>query len=130
MEAALCKRRIRTHGKAFLSVRLYLINVNETAEHFGSKFCVGPYMTPGKVYGWFKFQKFVSKSFLLLLNFENARKNILKSANFFVGYCVILYKKKNLRSLVYLYWIEYTFVALSWDSGLPFIMELSNPTVK
>ena len=51
MEATLCKRRIRTHGKAFLSVRLYLINVNETAEHFGSKFCVGPYMTPGKVYG-------------------------------------------------------------------------------
>ena len=31
-----------------------------------------------------KFKKFVFKSFLFLKNFENAQKNIMKSANFFV----------------------------------------------
>ena len=35
-------------------------------------------MTPGKVY------EFVFKGFLFLQNFENARKNIMKSENFFV----------------------------------------------
>ena len=41
-------------------------------------------MTPGKIYECSKLQKFVSKSFWFLLNFENVNKNIIKSANFFV----------------------------------------------
>ena len=36
-----------------LFVRLYAINV-KTAEPIGSEFCVGPHMTPGKVYGFSK----------------------------------------------------------------------------
>jgi len=39
---------------ACLSVRLYPINV-KTAEPIGPKFCVGPHVTPGKVYEWSKF---------------------------------------------------------------------------
>ena len=34
----------------FLSVCFYSINV-KTAEPIGPKFCVGPHMTPGRVYG-------------------------------------------------------------------------------
>ena len=35
--------------------KLYPINP-KTAEPIGPKFCVGPHMTPGKVYGWTKFK--------------------------------------------------------------------------
>ena len=42
---------------ACLSVYLHPINV-KTAESIGLKFCVGPYVTPGKRYGWSKFKKF------------------------------------------------------------------------
>ena len=34
----------------------------KTAEPIGPKFCVGPHITPGKVYERSKLQKFVSKS--------------------------------------------------------------------
>ena len=44
------------------SVRLYTINV-KTAKPIGPKFCVEPHMTPGKVYGFLKLQKIVSKRF-------------------------------------------------------------------
>ena len=42
-----------------LSVCLSPINV-KTAEPIWTKFCVGHHVTPGKVYGWSKFQKFAS----------------------------------------------------------------------
>ena len=45
-----------------LSFLLYKKNV-ETAESIGPKFCVGPHMTPRKVCGGTKLQKFVFKSF-------------------------------------------------------------------
>ena len=38
-----------------LSVRLYPINV-KTAEQIRPVLCMGPHMTPGKVYGWLKFK--------------------------------------------------------------------------
>ena len=41
----------------------------KTAETIGPKFCVGPHSTPGKVNGWSKLQKIVSKSFLFLYYF-------------------------------------------------------------
>ena len=54
-----------------LSVCLYPINV-KTAEPIGPKFCVGPHVTPGKVYGWSNFQKFASIKirFLKILKFH------------------------------------------------------------
>ena len=57
-------------------VCLYPTNV-KTAEPIGPKFCVGPHLTPGKVYGCSKLQKCVSKSFCFLFNFKNALKNII-----------------------------------------------------
>ena len=62
-----------------LFVHLYPKNAT-TAEPIGLKFSVGPHMTPGKVNRCSKWQKYVSKSFRFLLNFKNARKNIIKSA--------------------------------------------------
>ena len=54
-----------------LLVCLYPKNV-KTAELIGRKFCVGPHMTPGKVYGCLKLQQqqIVQKN-LFLLNLEN-----------------------------------------------------------
>ena len=60
-----------------LSVCPFVSKNVEMAEPIGPKFCVGPCMTPGKVYGCSILQKFVSKSFGFLLNFENARKNVI-----------------------------------------------------
>ena len=51
-----------------LSVCLYPINV-KTAEPIGTKFCVGPHMTPGKVFVWSKFQKLASNKIRFSLNF-------------------------------------------------------------
>ena len=48
-------------------------------------------MTPGKVYERTKFQKYCLKVFILV-KFENERKNIMKSANFFV---FVLYCSKR-----------------------------------
>ena len=69
-----------------LSVRLHPINV-KTDESNECKLCVGPHMTPGKVYGCSEFQKVVSKSFRFFKNFEIAQTNIIKSANF----CLLLF---------------------------------------
>ena len=51
---------------------------------------------PGKVYGYSKFQKVVSKSFYLACTFKNALKNIWKSANVFT-FSFILYKEKMFK---------------------------------
>ena len=56
-----------------------------------SKFCVGPIMTPWKVYAQ-NYKNVCPK----VLIFENARTNIIKSANFFVCYCFKFYKEKML----------------------------------
>ena len=74
---------------------LFVSSYVKTAEPIRPKFDVGPHVTPGKVYEWSKFQKFVFKSFMFLQNFENAQKNIMKSQTFFVLF-VILYKEKML----------------------------------
>ena len=55
-------------------VCLYPINA-KTAEPIGPKFCVGPHMTLGNVYGWKKFQKLPFNKILF--------RNMLKSKNFF-----------------------------------------------
>ena len=56
----------------FLNVCLYPINV-KTAELIGPKFCVGPHMTPGKVYES-KFQRFDFHSIFNLVLFYNFHK--------------------------------------------------------
>ena len=53
----------------YLLVCSYPINV-KTSEPIGPKFCVGPYMNPGKVYGWSKLKKLASNKIRFLLNFE------------------------------------------------------------
>ena len=68
-----------------LGVCLYPINV-KTAEPIRPKFCVGPHVSPGKVYEWSKFQIFDSIKIRFLLNFWKFWKStifLLKSANFF-----------------------------------------------
>ena len=95
----------------FLSACLYPINV-KTAELIGPKFCVGSHMTPGKVQGCSKLQKFVFKSFWFLLNLKNARKNICKSTNFFVIdlKCTKMLTDRstswNVRTLVFYNWFH------------------------
>ena len=49
-----------------LSFRLYLINVKK-AEPIGPKFCVGPDVTPGKVYEWLKFKKLAKFTIFFLI---------------------------------------------------------------
>ena len=46
-----------------LSIRLYLTNV-KTAEPIRPKFCVGPYMTPVKVFGTSKLEEKKSRKIL------------------------------------------------------------------
>ena len=58
------------------SVCLYPINV-QTAEPIGSKFCVGPLMTLGKVYEWSKFQKFASNKTKFSFKLKNPRNCFL-----------------------------------------------------
>ena len=53
----------RGEGQGAL-VRLYPINV-KTAEPIGPTFCVGPHMTPGKVYGCSELQKVLFNFFVL-----------------------------------------------------------------
>ena len=53
----------------WMSVCLYPINV-KTAEPIRPKFFVGPHMTPGLVYEWSKFQKFVSNKIRFSLNLK------------------------------------------------------------
>ena len=54
---------------AWVSVCLYPINV-KTAKLIGPKFCVGPHMTPGKIYEWSKFQKGIESDFLISISLE------------------------------------------------------------
>ena len=65
-----------------LAVCLYPMNV-KTAELIGPKFCVGPYVTPGKVYEWTKFQKFVFKSFLFFEILKMREKILWNPQTFF-----------------------------------------------
>jgi len=55
-----------------LSVCFYP-RIVKTATPIGSKICVAPYLTLGKVYGWLNFQKFDSKEirFLKTLKIHN-----------------------------------------------------------
>ena len=71
-EASSFKYLIYYSFSLFGCLFVYLCPINaKTAEPIDHKFCVGP-----------KIQKIVFKSFLFSQNFENARKNIMKSANF------------------------------------------------
>ena len=47
----------------------YPINI-KTAEPIGPKFCAGPCMTPGKVFGGSELQKFISKEPQLRVSIE------------------------------------------------------------
>ena len=69
-----------------LSVCLYSINL-KTAEPIGPKFCTGPNMTQGKVYGWSKSNKLGANKILLSLSFENPRNFFLNSLYVF---CFVL----------------------------------------
>ena len=75
-------------------VCLYPINV-KTAELIGLNFFVGPYMTPGKVYGCSKLQINYPKIFEFLKNLVSPGRNIVKSTIFFV-IVFLLYKEKML----------------------------------
>ena len=71
--------------KIYICLTLCLLGVCPfvLSKRLNRKFCVGPHMLQGKVYGCSKLQKFVSESFKFLLNLENAKKNNIKSAIFF-----------------------------------------------
>ena len=74
-----------------LFVCLYPINV-KTNELIRSKFCVGPHMTPRKVYGFSKLQNFFK--FCKILKMREKYYNIRELFCF----CFILQKKKMLSS--------------------------------
>ena len=79
---------------ACLFVSLYLINV-KTAKPTGTKFCVGPHMTPRKVYRWSKFQKLASNKNRFLINFENPQHFSFKSAKFTFIIVIQCIKREN-----------------------------------
>ena len=56
----------------------------KTAKPIGHKFCVGPHMTPRKVYGCSKLQKFVYKDFCKNLKM---REKISLNPQTFSCYC-------------------------------------------
>ena len=76
----------------WLCVSFYPMNV-KTAELIGPKFCVGPHMTPGKVYGWSKFQKlfYTNLIFIKFWKYNNFFYNIRKLYCF----CFKTYKKRK-----------------------------------
>ena len=53
---------------------IYIIINVKTAEQIESKFSLGPYMTPGKVYGCSILQKFVSKLFFIIVLYCKKRR--------------------------------------------------------
>ena len=63
-----------------LFVCSYPINV-KTAEPIGPKFCVGPYMTPGKVYGKIKISKIIQQN-SIFIKFWKLPNFFIKFANF------------------------------------------------
>ena len=73
--------------KFSLSVCLFTINVKK-AELIGPKFCVGPKWPQGR------FMNLCLKIFIFVKFWKCAKKNIMKSADFF---CFILYKEKMFR---------------------------------
>ena len=85
-------------------VCLYPTNV-KTAEPIGPKFCVGPHMTPGKVYKLSKFKKFASNKIRFLIN-SNHGIFLIKSANLFFIFVLhstnrkCLQLQKKIKSLI------------------------------
>ena len=78
-------------------VWLFSINV-KTAEQIGSKFCVGPHVTPGKVYGWWKFQNLGSIRFWFSINFEITRI-FFQIRELYCFYCFTVYTKRKCSQL-------------------------------
>ena len=56
----------------------------KAAEPIAPKFCVGPHMTPGKVYGCSKLQKFVSKVFDFCKSLKMREQIWVNPRNFFI----------------------------------------------
>ena len=75
-----------------MSVCFFPINV-KTVEPIGSKFCVGPNMTPGKLCGSSKFQKQVSNKIRFLSNLKIHEFYFIKSANFSLLYYNVYIEK-------------------------------------
>ena len=102
-----------------LSVCLSPINV-KTAEPIWTKFRVGHHVTPGKVYGWSKFQKFASNKIWLSLNFENLRNYFNPR---FKKIYFTLYSKRECLQLKRLVSLE----SQNWVNRVDFQKHLTTP---
>ena len=77
---------------------LYPINF-KTAEPIGPKFVVGKHMTPGKVYGWSKFQKLASTKICFLIKFWKSTKFLQNPRTVFFFNCFTMYTKRKCSQL-------------------------------
>ena len=102
-----------------LSVCLSPINV-KTAEPIWTKFRVGHHVTPGKVYGWSKFQIFASNKIWLSLNFENLRNYFNPR---FKKIYFTLYSKRECLQLKRLVSLE----SQNWVNRVDFQKHLTTP---
>jgi len=86
---------------ACLSVCLYPIN-DKTAKPIRPKFCVGPHVSPGKVYEWSTFQIFVSIKIRFSLNFWKFWKSIKLSVKIHELFFVLFYDvhKENMFTII------------------------------
>ena len=65
---------------------MFVFNKRKTADRIVPKLCVGPHMTPGKVYGWSDIYKLAYNKNRLLLSHENPQYFCLNPPIFFTKY--------------------------------------------
>ena len=70
----------------FACLFVCLSNKRVTDEPIGPKFCVGPCVTPGKVYRWSNFKKFVSNK-IQSWKFCKSTKYFLQNLRIFLLFC-------------------------------------------
>ena len=76
---------------------MFLFNKRKTADLIVPKLCVGPHMTPGKVYGWSDIYKLAYNKIQLLLSHENPQYFCLNPPISFYKVCrenVVHFKKE------------------------------------
>ena len=69
---------------ACLGVFLFVSNKSQNGWTDRAQILCGTSRDHREVYEWLKLKKIVFRSFLVLKNFENARKKFMKFANFFI----------------------------------------------
>ena len=82
-----------------LSVWVVVCLFVSTKRQNGPTFCVGPHMTPGKIW-MIKTKKLASNKIQFLLNIQNSQHFLIESVNFFLLMFYNIYKEKMFTTAI------------------------------